>query len=90
MEHTWSVYIVRCKDGTLYTGVAVDVIERVDKHNQGKGAKYTRGRRPVRLIAVRKGLSQRGAYMLEYMVKQQKKNYKVPFLLGFTKPLPSC
>jgi len=44
------VYIVRCSDGTLYTGWAVDVAARVKAHNAGRGAKYTRTRRPVRLI----------------------------------------
>ena len=44
------VYIVRCSDGTLYTGWAVDVAARVTAHNAGRGAKYTRTRRPVRLI----------------------------------------
>ena len=44
------VYIVRCADGTLYTGYAVDVAERCAKHNEGKGAKYTARRRPVTLV----------------------------------------
>ncbi len=46
----WSVYIVRCADGTLYTGVAKDVDARLARHNQGVGAKYTRSRLPVRLV----------------------------------------
>jgi putative endonuclease len=44
------VYIVRCADGTLYTGWAVDVLARVQAHNAGRGARYTRTRRPVKLI----------------------------------------
>ena len=44
------VYIVRCADGTLYTGYAKDVASRVDMHNAGKGAKYTRSRLPVALV----------------------------------------
>ncbi len=43
------VYILECADGTLYTGVAYDVEKRVAAHNKGRGAKYTRGRRPVKL-----------------------------------------
>ena len=43
------VYIVQCRDGSLYTGYAVDVEERILQHNLGKGAKYTRGRTPVTL-----------------------------------------
>ena len=44
------VYIVRCSDNTLYTGWAVDVAARVKAHNAGRGAKYTRARRPVKLV----------------------------------------
>ncbi|MDZ7724700.1 MAG: GIY-YIG nuclease family protein [candidate division KSB1 bacterium] len=44
------VYIVRCADGTFYTGMATDVERRVQQHNSGRGAKYTRGRRPVELV----------------------------------------
>ena len=46
----WSVYVVRCNDGTLYTGVAKGVEARLAKHNSGRGAAYTRTRRPVRLL----------------------------------------
>lgn len=46
----WHVYIVRCRDRTLYTGVAKDLDARVAAHNAGRGAKYTRSRRPVRLV----------------------------------------
>lgn len=44
------VYILRCADGTLYTGIAADVERRVAVHNSGKGAKYTRGRLPVKEV----------------------------------------
>lgn len=44
------VYVVECADGTLYTGYAQDVEERVAEHNAGEGAKYTRGRTPVELV----------------------------------------
>lgn len=47
---TYYVYIVRCADGTLYTGTAKDLDARLAKHNQGLGAKYTRGRLPVALV----------------------------------------
>lgn len=46
----WYVYIVRCVDDSLYTGIAKDVVSRVAQHNVGQGAKYTRGRRPVHLV----------------------------------------
>ncbi len=46
----WSVYMVECADGTLYTGISTDVSARLAAHNAGRGAKYTRGRTPVRLV----------------------------------------
>jgi len=46
----WHVYIVCCNDATLYTGISTDVERRVTEHNSGKGARYTRARRPVRLV----------------------------------------
>lgn len=45
----YHVYIVECNDGSLYTGYARDVTSRIEKHNLGTGAKYTRNRRPVKL-----------------------------------------
>lgn len=44
------VYIVRCSDGSLYTGWTTRLLERIRLHNEGKGAKYTRSRRPVQLV----------------------------------------
>ncbi len=46
----WTVYIVRCADGTLYTGIAKDLASRIERHNAGRGAKYTRSRLPVELV----------------------------------------
>ena len=50
MEENWYLYILRCKDNTLYTGITTDVARRLDAHRSGKGAKYTRGRCPLELI----------------------------------------
>ena len=50
MEHTWYLYILRCKDDTLYTGITTDVEKRLEAHRSGKGAKYTRGRAPLELV----------------------------------------
>lgn len=46
----WWVYIVRCRDGSLYTGISDDVGARIAVHNRGKGARYTQGRGPVKLV----------------------------------------
>lgn len=50
MEATWYLYILRCGDGTLYTGITTDVEKRLELHRSGKGAKYTRGRGPLELV----------------------------------------
>jgi putative endonuclease len=47
---TWFLYVLECKDGTLYTGVTTDVARRVAAHDAGRGARYTRGRGPVTLV----------------------------------------
>ncbi len=47
---TWYFYLARCSDGSLYAGVCVDLKQREAAHNNGSGARYTRGRRPVRII----------------------------------------
>ena len=46
----WKLYILRCADGTLYTGITTDVEKRLEAHRNGKGAKYTRGRSPLELV----------------------------------------
>lgn len=46
----WYLYILRCKDNTLYTGITTDVEKRLEAHRAGKGAKYTRGRGPLELV----------------------------------------
>lgn len=50
MEQTWYLYILRCKDDTLYTGITTDVHKRLEAHRAGRGAKYTRGRAPLELV----------------------------------------
>lgn len=50
MEKGWYLYILRCGDGSLYTGITTDVEKRLQAHRAGKGAKYTRGRGPLELV----------------------------------------
>lgn len=64
------VYLLECCDGSLYTGIALDVARRVDQHNRGKGAKYTRGRGPVRVVAVSGAMKKGEALRLELQVKK--------------------
>ena len=63
-------YIVRCSDGTLYTGWTTDVERRVRKHNSGKGAKYTKTRRPVELMASAAFETKHEAMSAEWHFKQ--------------------
>lgn len=66
----WFVYIVRCADGSLYTGATNDVQRRVKAHSDGKGARYTRSRRPVTLVWSRRTKDKPAALRLEYRIKQ--------------------
>lgn len=50
MEKKWYLYVLRCGDGTLYTGITTDVQARFAQHQAGKGAKYTRGRGPLEVV----------------------------------------
>lgn len=50
MTSNWYLYILRCGDGSLYTGITTDVEKRLEAHRSGKGAKYTRGRGPLELV----------------------------------------
>lgn len=58
-ENPWFVYILRCADGTLYTGIAKDVEKRLAQHESGRGSKYLRGRLPLK-VAYREKLPDRG------------------------------
>jgi putative endonuclease len=78
----WYVYLVRCADGSLYTGVARNVRTRVAAHNAGRGARYTRARGPVRLEKTRRCSSQGQALSLEYAVKQLSRVQKERLLIG--------
>jgi predicted GIY-YIG superfamily endonuclease len=70
------VYIVRCADGTLYTGYARDPRARVATHNRGRGAKYTAGRRPVKLVYAESCKSVGEALRREYALKQRSRAEK--------------
>ena len=65
----WYVYVARCADGTLYCGVARDVSARIAEHDAGKGARYTRGRGPLELLATQRCRSQGLALRIEHAVK---------------------
>ena len=68
---TWYVYILQCADNTLYTGITTDLLRRLEEHNTGKkGAKYTKGRRPVTLIYQETHTSRSEASKREHAIKK--------------------
>jgi len=66
----WYVYMLRCADNSLYTGVATDIESRVVVHNAGKGAKYTRGRLPVVLVYRESVRGRSAALKREHAIKR--------------------
>jgi putative endonuclease len=76
------VYIVRCADDTLYTGIARDVAARLRAHEAGRGARYTRSRGPLSLCAVRRCRSKGQALSLEHSIKQLSRAEKQALLRG--------
>ena len=66
----WFVYLARCADDSLYCGITNDIAARVAAHNAGKGARYTRTRRPIEVLYTRRCASKGRALQLEYRIKQ--------------------
>lgn len=69
-------YMVKCSDGTLYTGWTTDLEHRVKAHNDGEGAKYTRSRRPVELVYYEEYATKDEAMKREYSIKQLTRKQK--------------
>ncbi len=76
----WVVYIVECKDGTLYTGITNDLNRRLKTHNEGKGAKYTKTRLPVVLKYFKTLENKAQALKEEYKIKQLTKKQKLELI----------
>ncbi|MGZ6220950.1 MAG: GIY-YIG nuclease family protein [Syntrophales bacterium] len=72
----WTVYILRCGDGSLYTGIAKDVRARVKQHSEGRGATYTRTRLPVKLLYQQQGLTRSKALIREAQIKAMPRSKK--------------
>jgi len=87
-KREWVVYLIRCSDESLYCGVTNNLKNRLAAHNSGRGAKYTRSRRPVELVGASSEMTKSDALKLEYRIKQvpasnknfelTKKEYKMP------------
>ncbi|HEY8946786.1 MAG TPA: GIY-YIG nuclease family protein [Polyangiaceae bacterium] len=78
---TWFVYILRCGDESLYTGIARDVQARVEAHAAGRGARYTRARGPFEVCAVRRCRSKGEALSLELAIKRLGRKEKLALTL---------
>ena len=69
-DRSWFVYLIECTDGSIYTGISVDVAARFDAHCAGKGARYTRSHPPLRLLASTAYPDRSTALQEEYRIKQ--------------------
>ena len=75
-SEAYCVYILECKDGSLYTGYTNNIDKRILTHQQGKGAKYTRGRTPVKLVYTEHHVTKSEALKAEYQIKQLNRKEK--------------
>lgn len=79
-DKRWFVYLLRCKDDTLYCGITDDVQRRLEMHRSGKGAKYTRGRGPLELIYTEELSSRSDALKREAFIKQLSRKEKLTLI----------
>lgn len=80
MANTWKLYILRCADGSLYTGITTDVEKRLETHRSGKGAKYTRGRGPLELVYSEECGDHSAALKREHEIKKLSRQEKEKLL----------
>ncbi len=73
----WQIYIIECCDGSLYTGITIDLEKRLAAHNAGKGAKYTTSRRPVQLVYEENAASRSEASKRENAIKKLRRSAKL-------------
>jgi putative endonuclease len=78
----WYVYIVQCSDGTLYTGISNNIVKRIEEHNLGIGSKYTRGRRPVKLVAKWDCADKSHASKMEHRIKRLTREGKLRSIMN--------
>lgn len=82
----WYVYLLRCADGTLYAGCTTDPKRRLAQHNAGRGAKYTRSRRPVALVYVEPAEDHSGALRREAALKRLSRKEKLSLIAAAPAP----
>jgi putative endonuclease len=76
----WFIYIIRCADNTLYTGISNHLEKRIASHNSGNGAKYTKGRGPVKLVYKEKSTNKSSASKREAEIKKLTKKEKLKLI----------
>ena len=82
MAATWTVYLVRCRDGSLYTGITTDLERRLAAHNAGTASRYTRSRRPVSVVHEESGFTHSTALKREAAIKRLSRPKKLGLLAG--------
>ena len=85
-KEKWHLYLVRCADKTIYTGIAKDVKARVERHNQGRGAKYTSIRTPVKLIYQEEHNGRVAAMKREMAIKRWPQEKKIELSKKYKRP----
>ncbi len=85
INKSWVVYLLRCNDNSLYTGLTSDIKKRLIAHNKGIASKYTRARLPVKLITMSGCMNRKEAMRLEIKIKRMPKEKKVAALTGIKK-----
>jgi putative endonuclease len=88
MDQTWWLYLLACRDGRTYAGIAMDVASRFAAHTSGKGAKFTRGNPPVRVLGARAFATKSAALKAEAALKKLDRNGKLAWASA-CEPLPS-
>lgn len=88
MAAIWTVYLVRCRDGSLYTGITTDLDRRLAAHNAGTASRYTRSRLPVKVVHEETGFSHGTALKREAAIKRLPRREKLA-LLARRPPKPS-
>jgi predicted GIY-YIG superfamily endonuclease len=79
----WLIYILRCREGSLYTGITNDLAKRLQAHQEGKASRYTRSRLPVKLVYLESAANRSAAMRRERMIKRMNRRQKI-FLIGRT------
>jgi putative endonuclease len=81
-KNTWSVYILECSDGSMYTGITNDIDRRLNAHREGTASKYTRSRLPVKIVFSVKAGSKSRALKTEHRVKELSRSEKLELIKG--------